>query len=100
MGAIIINSNDSVFLNSIVELVKRFKGAKVQYIEESEELNDKEYLFDINPDLLSDEEAEYVANTYLKEAENEEGYTIEEAKELTSKFIAEWEKKQKLIKEQ
>ncbi len=94
MGAIIINSNDNVFLNSIVELVKRFKGAKVQYIEESKELDDKEYLFDINPDLLSDEEAEYVANTYLKEAENEEGYTIDEAREQTLKYIAEWEKKQ------
>ena len=91
MGAILINSNDNVFLNSIVELVKRFKGAKVQYIEESKELDDKEYLFDINPDLLSDEEAEYVANTYLKEAENEDGYTIEEVKEKLSKSFAKWE---------
>jgi len=91
MGAIIINSNDNVFLNSIVELVKRFKGAKVEYIEDT---MDKESLFDMNPDLLTNEEAKYVVNTYIKEAENEEGYTIDEAREETLKYIAEWEKKQ------
>lgn len=90
MGAILINSNDNVFLNSIFELVKRFKGARVEYIEDT---TDKEHLFNVNPDLLSNEEAEYVVNTYIKEAENKDGYTIDEAREQTLKYIAEWEKK-------
>ena len=91
MGAILINSNDNVFLNSIVELVKRFKGARVEYIKETTETN-KEYLFDINPEFLSDEDAEYVANTYITESENEDGYTIDEAKKKLSESFAKWEK--------
>ena len=78
-------------MNSIVELVKRFKGARVEYIEETTEAN-KEYLFDINPKFLSDEEAEYVANRYMKDFENEDGYTIDEAKKKLSESFAKWEK--------
>ena len=47
MAILLIDSKDNAFLNLLVELVKKVKGAKVQYIdgdENLEELDDKAFL--------------------------------------------------------
>ncbi len=47
MAILLIDSKDNAFLNLLVELVKKVKGAKAQYIdgdENLEELDDKAFL--------------------------------------------------------
>ncbi len=85
MAVLMIDSDDSIFLNLIFEQVRKYKGVKVKYI-------DKEYLFNKDIDTLNEVEAKYVVDTLLEEAENDDEYSLEEVQQKLSESFAKWGK--------
>jgi len=69
MAILVIDSKDSSLLNIILELVKKFKGVKAQFIDTNdsiEELDDKAFMSEMveasKSGLLLDEEASAFIN--------------------------------------
>ena len=85
MAVLMIDSDDSIFLNLIFEQVRKYKGVKVKYI-------DNEYLFNKDIDTLNEVEAKYVVDTLLEEAENDDEYSLEEVQQKLSESFAKWGK--------
>ncbi len=74
MAILIIDSKDNAFLNLLVELVKKVKGAKAQYIDNKEDLEDiddkaflEEMISSSKSGVLSDKETKDFLNE-LKDA--------------------------------
>ena len=75
MAILVINSKDKGFLNSLLMLVSKYKGAKAQLLDN---------------DIISINEAEELTNEMLSDIESGEHYSIDEAQAQTNEFIKEW----------
>ncbi|RUA24332.1 MAG: hypothetical protein DSY76_08065 [Bacteroidetes bacterium] len=76
MAILLIDSKDNAFLNLLVELVKKVKGAKAQYIDDDEnleELDDKAFLEEMisssKSGVLSSKETEHFIDKLKKAAQ-------------------------------